>query len=297
MTTPTPFQRLLQEAGRRAAKDPQGAYAQLDELYGKTLTAEDVLQLGAFAVHLGVAVLGRFAETEAFQRRLLAHPATAPDPLVRRSLLRGLAVLLRVAGRSEDAAAAAAEGATDDAERCRLSVLTGQTLAARGRAREAAQLLREADPLLAALSGEEEIVKQAAPIGANLALAAEGRLREAQELLRAATATMVAATTKQAWRLRHRALFQQGRGELLCGDPGAALAAVNAMMALEDAHDAGPVERFFTAMLACRAQLVRGQRKIAAAAFEACRDFAARAEGDKLVQDSLAELQKQMEGR
>jgi len=65
-------------------------------------------------------------------------------------------------------------------------------------------------------------------------------------------------------------------------------------MDLEDSHEAGAMERFATANLACRAQAIRGQFKIAAGALEACQDFAKRVEHpeqSKQVAASLKELE------
>lgn len=292
MVMPTPFDRLLQDVGQLAARDPAAAFARLDELYGKSLLAADVLRLGALAVHLGAAGLGRFADAEAFQRKLLGHPAVAADPATRRSLQRGLAVVLRCAGRADEADRLTDEAATTDEERCRLAVLTAQTLAARGRLADALPHLQASGPLLRALPPGEEIVGQAAQIAANLSRVAEGQLRQAQDLIRAATEVMAAASTHAPWQVRHRALYHRGRAHLLCGDPTAALAVVQELMALEDGHDAGTVERFFTASLACRAQHVRGQRKITAMALEACQDYARRVGDDPAVQKALGELEK-----
>ena len=54
MVLPTPFERLLQETSQQAARDPDGAFSRLEELYGKSTTEQDVVMLGAFAVNLGV---------------------------------------------------------------------------------------------------------------------------------------------------------------------------------------------------------------------------------------------------
>jgi hypothetical protein len=291
MVLPSPFDRLLEDVGKLASQDPAAAFARLDELYGKSLTAEDVLKLGAFAVHLGCAALGRFPETEAFQRRLLEHPAIANHSPTRRSLWRGLAVVLRMAGRAVDAEQAIAEGVLGDAERCRLEVLSAQTFAARARFPEATAALRLAEPLLRGLPPNEDIVAQAAQIATNLARAAESQLKPVLGLLDAATAALLASTAHQDWRRRHQALYHRGRGHLLAGDPTRALGAVQELMALEDGNDAGAMERFFTAALACRAQLVRGQRRIAAAALEAAQDFARRTGDDANVAKILADLE------
>ena len=291
MVLPTPFDRLLQEVGQQATREPAAAFARLDELYGKSLLATDVLRLGALAVHLGAAGLGRFADTEAFQRKLLAHPVIGADAATQRSLKRGLAVVLRCAGRTGEAELLAIEAATADDERCRLAVLSAQTLAARGRFADALPYVQAAGPLLRALPAGEEIVGQAGQIAANLARVAEGQLRQAQELIHAATVLMEASSAQAPWQVRHSALYHRGRAHLLTGDPTRALAVVQDLMALEDSHEAGTVERFFTASLACRAQAVRGQRKITAMALEACQDYARRVGDDPSVQKTLGELE------
>ena len=73
---PAQLTKMRPHPDQQTAQDPGAAFERLDELFGKSQTADDVLKLGAFAVHLGCAALGRFIETEAFQRKLLAHPAS-----------------------------------------------------------------------------------------------------------------------------------------------------------------------------------------------------------------------------
>jgi hypothetical protein len=54
------------------------------------------------------------------------------------------------------------------------------------------------------------------------------------------------------------------------------------------------LERFFTAALACRAQHLRGQDRVAQGALEACRDFAKRIEAadqQAAVQPLLKDLE------
>lgn len=297
MVQPTPFDRLILEASKQAASDPHSAFAHLDELFGKSQSHEDVLKLGAFAVHLGCAVLDRAADTERFQRRLLQHPSAEHHDFTRRSLLRGLVVAMRLQGKADEATSAMAQGVTTTAERARLAVLTAQTFAARGRFGEATTYLAEAEPVLASLDANEDIVPQAAQIAANLIRAAEGQLRQAGNLIHAAARTLVATTAHQDWRLRHQALYHRGRAHLLTGEPSLALGLVQELMTIEDANQAGAVERFFTASLACRAQIHRGMAKVAGAALEACRDFARRAEDDKNVVQALAELEAFAAGR
>jgi hypothetical protein len=289
MVQPTPFQRLLQDSVQLANRDPNAAFAKLDELYGKTLTAEDVLALGSFSVHLGATGLGRWAETAAFQARLLSHPALVADSAIARSLWRGMAVVQRCAGKHAEADEAERNGVTSDSDRCRLAVMTAQTLAVRGRANESVTHLRKAALLARDLDPKDEVVVQVATVAGNLLRLAEPQVRLAQELLLAAAAASSAALTHVGdWRVAHKAWFQHGQAYLLAAKPTQALRCVQAMMELEDRHDAGPFERFATASLACRAQTIRGQLKIANGALEACQDFAKRIE--------MPEHAKQVEG-
>ena len=296
MVQPTPFQRLLQDSVQLANRDPNGAFARLDDLYGKSLTAEDVLALGSFSVHLGATGLGRWAETAAFQARLLSHPALVTDSPIARSLWRGMAVVQRCAGRHAEADEAEKNGVTTDSDRCRLAVMTAQTLAVRGRANESVGHLRKAALLTRDLDPKDEVVVQVATVAGNLLRLAEPQVKLAQELMLAAAAASSAALTHAGdWRVAHKAWFQHGQAYLLAAKPTHALRCVQAMMELEDRHDAGAMERFATASLACRAQAIRGQFKIANGALEACQDFAKRIDQPeqqvKQVQAALQDLE------
>lgn len=296
MVQPTPFQRLLQDSVQLANRDPNAAFARLDELYGKSLTEEDILSLGSFSVHLGATGLGRFADTAAFQTRLLSHPALKADSNVARSLWRGLAVVQRCAGKHAEADEAEKNGVTSDSDRCRLAVMTAQTLAVRGRANDSITHLRKAALLARDLDPKDEVVVQVATVAGNLLRLAEPQVKLAQDLLLAAAAASHAALTRTGdWRVAHKAWFQHGQAYLLAARPTQALSCVQAMMELEDRNDAGPLERFSTASLACRAQAIRGQFKIATGALEACQDFAKRVEQPeqaKSVQAALTDLEK-----
>lgn len=295
MVQPTPFQRLLQESVQLANRDPNAAFARLDELYGKSLTPEDILALGSFSVHLGATGLGRWADTAAFQARLLGHPALVADSPIAKSLWRGMAVVQRCAGKHAEADEAEKNGVTNDSDRCRLAVMTAQTLAVRGRANESVTHLRKAALLARDLDPKDEVVVQVATVAGNLLRLAEPQVKLAQELLLAAAAASSAALTRTGdWRVAHKAWFQHGQAYLLAAKPTQALRCVQAMMDLEDRHQAGPMERFATASLACRAQAIRGQFKIASGALEACQDFAKRIEQPeqaKHVQAALSDLE------
>lgn len=297
MVQPTPFQRLLQDSVQLANRDPNAAFAKLEELYGKSLTEEDVLALGSFAVHLGATGLGRWNETAIFQQRLLSHPALSTESAavsnIARSLWRGLAVVQRCAGKHDEADVAENNGVTTDSDRCRLAVMIAQTLAVRGRANDAVTHLRKAALLARDLDPKDEVVVQVATVAGNLQRLAEPQVKLAQELLLAAAAASSAALTHAGdWRVAHRAWFQYGQAYLLAAKPTQALRCVQSMMELEDRHEAGAVERYGTANLACRAQAIRGQFKIAAGALEACQDFAKRIENPEQAKHIAASLKE-----
>jgi hypothetical protein len=295
MVQPTLFQRLLQDSVQLANRDPNAAFARLEELFGKSMTEEDVLSLGSFAVHLGATGLGRWNDTAAFQARLLSHPALKADSAIARSLWRGLAVIQRCAGKHAEADEAEQNGVTSDSDRCRLAVMIAQTLAVRGRATKSVAHLRKAALLARDLDPKDEVVVQVATVAGNLLRLAEPQVKLAQELLLAAAAASSAALTHAGdWRVAHKAWFQHGQAYLLAAKPTQALRCVQAMMDLEDRHEAGAMERFATASLACRAQAIRGQFKIASGALEACQDFAKRIdqpEQAKQVQNALKDLE------
>lgn len=295
MVLPTPFERQLQETVQLANRDAQSAFARLDELYGKSMTEQDVHALAAFSVHLGATGLGRFPETVQFQRRLLAHPALSPDGNIARSLWRGLAVALHGAGQTAEAEAAAKKGVTNPSEACRLAAMVAQTLAVRGRANDAIAHLRQASLLCRDLDAKDEVVNQIAAVASNLLRIAEPQVRLSQELMLAAAAAIDAAASHHTdWRTNHRAWFQHGQAYLLAAKPTQALRCVQLMMELEDRNEAGPMERFYTASLACRAQAIRGQVKIARGALEACQDFAKRIEIPEqatAIQGALTDLE------
>lgn len=297
MVQPSPFDRLIADLSKIAASDPHAAFARVDELYGKAQTADDVLKLGAFAVHIGCAAIDRAADAEAFQRKLLQHPAAEAHEVTRRSLLRGLAVAMRMQGKGEEATSAIAQGVTNTAEKARLAILSAQTCAARGRFADATTYLSEAEPALASLDAGEEIVAQAAQISINLLRAAESQQKQATALMHSASRTLVATTAHQEWRLRHQALYHRARTYVIAGEPALALGVVQELMTIEDANQAGSVERFFTASIACRAQVQRGMAKVALGALEACRDYAKRTPEDSNVATALGELEAIAHGR
>ncbi len=279
MVQPTPFQRMLQDVSKEARSAPEQAFAKLDELYGKTMVDTDVLALGAFATNLGGAALGRFDETAELIRRCLGHQAVPPESSVRRSLNRALAVLMVCADRMEDAEKARRLGVTTPSEECRFAGACAQTLLARNRGSDAMTYFKQATRLCRELPVTDEVVAQTAAIAANLLRVAEPQCLLAHDLLTAAAeANLASAGRSEDWKIRHRTLFHHGKSWLLAGNPMRALASVQKMMELEATNEAGAVECFYSANLACRAQATRGQFKVAASAMAACVKLARDAE-------------------
>jgi ribosomal protein S9 len=296
MVNKTPFERLIEEVSQQAVKEPLAAFARLQECYGKSLTDRDVQLLCALAGNLGGA-LGRWDDTITFLSTLLDHPALEAGGATSRSIWRATAVMQRCIGRNEAAEQAITNGVQEPSDRARIELMTANTLVARSRAGEATPFLVACARQLAAVASGDEIHQQAAAVAVQIARVAELQLHQARQLLVAASETVAAASAGAAdWRARHRALYQQSHAWILAGDPRKALEAVELLMDLEDRNDAGPAERFFTASLACRAQRLRGQQRVAQGALEACGDYASRVESGPLaqqIQAVLAELRKE----
>jgi hypothetical protein len=143
------------------------------------------------------------------------------------------------------------------------------------------------------LDPKDEVIMQVATVAGNLMRIAEPQVKLAQQLLvSSAFAHSTALSRIGDWRLTHRAWFQQGLAYCLAAKPTQALRCVQLMMEFEDNHNAGPAERYMTAALACRAQAVRGQFKIAAGAMEACQDFAKRVEEPEAAKQVLTSLKE-----
>jgi hypothetical protein len=279
MVQPTPFQRLLQDISKDARTDPAAAFARMEEAFGKTTSEADLLQFCSFLTNLGAGALGRFAETESLLKRCLAHPALPAESPVRRSLLRALAVTLLCADRKPEAQTALGEGITTPSEECRFAIGMAQTLLARTRPLDALPYLKRATELCPTLPENDEVLAHTAAIAANFQRIAEPQAQLAQQLLLGAAEAAAAAVGRAGdWQASHKALFALGRSWLIAGSPAKSLKVVQRMLALEREHAAGAVPRFYSANLACRAQAMRGQVKIARAAWKACQEFAAEAE-------------------
>jgi tetratricopeptide (TPR) repeat protein len=296
----TPFDRLLAEVSQQAQKEPLSAFGRLQECYNKSLTDMDVRHLGAFTANLGGSGLGRFDDAITFIETLLDHPALEQGGDTEHSLWRAIACLQRCAKREVPAAEAMAKGARNANERARVEALSAQMLAARGRAPEAIPMLEAALALIPDCDNEDNKV-QIAQIVYGISAIAEQNLNVFQKLLSAASSVGYATQEdSEKWRNRHKSAYHRGNAHVMCGEPREALNQVQAMMKLEEEHapDVVALERFFTAILACRAQILRGQFRVATGAYEAATDFARRVEDNqekKLCDKALNELRPQFE--
>ena len=300
MSMQTPFDRLLSEVGTQAQKEPLAAFGRLQECYNKSLTDMDVRRLSALAANLGGSGLGRFDDAITFIETLLDHPALDGGGDTEHSLWRAIACLQRCAKREVPAAEAMAKGARNANERARVEALSAQMLAARSRAPEALPMLEAALALIPDIDDEETLV-QIAQIAFGISSMAEQGVAASQRLLSASSSLSHATLLDSPkWRNRHKSAYHRGNAHILCGEPREALIQVQTMMELEDEHseEVLDVERFFTAILACRAQLLRGQIRVASGAYEAASDFARRVEGEEektLCEQALAGVRPQFE--
>lgn len=274
MVMKSPFERILDEVAEQATREPLAAFGRLQELYNKSLTDQDVQNLCTLAANLGGAGLGRWDDAITYLQTLLDHPALDQGGATEGSIWRAMAVMHRCAGRKEDAERCAQSGVRTDDDRCRLEVMTAQTLAARGRTPEAIPHLDQAGSLVGTVT-EAELKAQCAGIALAIARAAEQQTLLAREVLLATNRLIAAVDADQeAVEPRHQARYQQAHAAILAGDPRTALDLVQELMELEAEHDVPPERRFFTITLAVRAQLLRGQVKTARQAFGAAADLA-----------------------
>ncbi|MFW5845274.1 MAG: hypothetical protein ACOCXJ_03515, partial [Planctomycetota bacterium] len=258
MVMPSPFQRMLQQTGELANKQPDAAWERFDELSGKVSSPTELMHLAGFIANLGAAVLKRDAPTVERLEGLLTHPHV--DPTTRRSVLRAMAVVLYCAGEEERASRCREEGVTNATEQCRLAIMTAQTLVARQQTHAAVPHLKRCAALVQELAADDDIVVQVANIGANVLRLAERQAVRARELLLAASGAVQESMGRHPdWRQQHMGLFQRAKAQLHAGNPTQALNGVQAMMRLENEHDADAFFRFQSAALACRGQLLRGQ--------------------------------------
>lgn len=291
MTTKTPFDRLLNEVSEQAAKEPLAAFGRLQECYNKSLTDADVQRLCSLAANLGGAGLGRWDDTTTFLSTLLDHPALEQGSATEGSIWRALAVMHRCARRPEEAQQAFNNGVRNESDHARTELMTAQMLTSRGRSAEAVGPLTACAELLDKVPANDEVRPQAAALAAGMTRMAEQALVQARALVLASSKVVVESTkVADDWNVKHQALYGQANASILGGLPRQALEIVAQLMEMEESNDAEAGHRFFTASLACRAQLLRGQLRVAAGALEACEDFAKRVENPELKEQAEVTL-------
>ena len=127
----SPFQRLLKQVSDSAQEDPQAAFQRLDELFGQSLTGQDVQALFTLVTHLGATVLGNLSAVAEFLQRCLDHPALEDDSEEMASLQRARMVIALCRRDEETVAEARAGGVRHAGEEARVRALAAQTLIAR----------------------------------------------------------------------------------------------------------------------------------------------------------------------
>ncbi len=303
MVMQTPFERLLQSVSEKAQTDPDTAFDDLDQLFNKSSTEDEVLKVCAFATNLGAAALGRVEDTVEFLKKLLTHPAVNfAESSTRRSIFRALTVLHICLGDEEAAKEHQGHGVTNASEHCRLSIMAANTLIARQQFNKAIPHLKRSAALCSEVADDDEIIKQVASVSFNVSKLAEKQLKIAKDvLLNSSYACKEAWLRDQDWHVQHKALYQYAKSLMKCGMPSKGLDIVQRMMKLERKNNAGPLEQFFSASIACRGQTIRGQVKIASQALAACEAFAEKvgpthkAQVEKVLEDVRNKLHKEQD--
>lgn len=291
---PSPFDRIFEQVTEAAQSDPRQAFDQLDTLFNKSTTEEEVLKVCALAANLGGAALGLIDQTLEFLNKLLTHPAiNFAESEVRRSVWRAIAVM-HICVDDEDAAKEAKEqGVTNASENCRLSIMAANTLIARQRLQQAIPHLKLSAALCQEIATDDDVIQQVANVGTNISRMAEGQLHIAKELLLHSTyACKQAWLNSEDWRVQHKARYNYAKALINAGQPTKGLDEVGKMMKLEKTNKAGPFESFFSAAVACRGQCMRGQIKIASQALAACETFTEKCSGEEksIAQRVLIEI-------
>lgn len=303
MVMQSPFQKLLQSATEEASRDPASAFDRFEELFNKSCSEDEVQQVCSFASNLGGAALGRFEDTITFLKQLLTHPAVDyVESETRRSIHRAIAVMHYCLGNDNEAQEHQQFGVQNASEHCRLAIMSANTLVARQRFQEAVPHLKLSAALSSEVAEDDEILKQVAAVGMNISRLVEAQLNICKNVYEQASYASKEAWKRDSdWQVQHKALYQYAKALLQCGKPTQTLDVVQQMMRLEREHKAGPMEQFFSAALASRAQTARGQTKIASQALAACEQMiqqipeAQRDQAQKVLEAAQTELQAEQD--
>lgn len=271
------IQDFVQAGWRDHGDDAEGVFARLPE--GLALVEEPghAAMLAGLVVHVAGEHLGRWEEGLELLDRLLATEAGRG---ARAGLLRQKAVLQHCAGREADCAALLAEGRDPErpaaSSEVRVFAIAASALAGQGRTAEAIAAFRRT--LAAAEYGpgaDDPAARSLAITANNLACELEekaDRSEDESELLRAA-----ARAARRYWEIAGDwtnvkiAEYRLARTHLALGEPATALEHATAALALCDANQGGPADRFFPHEATARARLASGDD----AGAKAARDEAA----------------------
>ena len=210
-------------------EDPRAAFQRLDELFGQSLTGQDVQALFTFATHLGATVLGNLSAVTEFLQQCLDHPAE-DDSEEMASLQRARMVIALCRRDEETVAEARAGGVRHAGEEAQVQALAAQTLIARMQFAAANEQLGAAAEALR----DNEDPQQAGQIGAlavDLTAGAQQILSRVQQtVLRIADLAEVSFAGDERWQNRHQTLHACGRALWQSGKITAALEQVQRML-------------------------------------------------------------------
>ena len=205
------FNASLRQVTESAQEDPRTAFQRLDELYGQSLTSQDVQALFTFATHLGATILGDLPAVSAFLSRCLEHPALEDESEEMASLQRARMVIALCQRDEDTVTAARAVGIRHPGEEARVRSLAAQTMIARMQFSAATEHFNCA----AAALQENEDQQQAAEIGAlalNLTGGAQQMLAQVQQtVLQVADLAELSFAGSDRWQNRHQTLHAHGR--------------------------------------------------------------------------------------
>lgn len=266
-----------------AERDPAAAWASRNLLLAAGDGAE-VVQAATLALAVGGLALARWGEVEHLAAHLLERSG---EPAARRCCWRLRAVARMLLGEAAESELAARQGVTGPDEACRLDAVMAQALARAGRMDEAAAHLRRAANLACSLPPADAAAVQAAEVADAVLAHAVDLHQRAHRLALEAGDALVEAAGGGPWRARHRALARRAHALLDLDESVQPALDLAEMMQLEDHHQAGPGERFWSAAAHCRILLLTHGAGAARAAWEAAHDFAQRAAGDDPDRDLL----------
>jgi hypothetical protein len=276
------FDSFLSQAWDEHAADAAGVAERLDTL-GPGLVGEEaqLVPLGHLTHHVYGEHLGRWADGRALLQRLAAHRACSPEGAARAALQRFQASLALCEGSADERPSMSAP------DRIRVTALAAANLAERDTAR-ASTLFTEALAAAekAGLDAADPTNRALAVTGNNLACTLEEKSTrtpaERDLMIAAAQAGRRYWALAGTWLETERAEYRLAMTWLQAGDPTLAHHHAQLCLALVQANDGPPLERFFGYEALALAERAAGHAaRAAAAAAQAREAFAALDEGDR----------------